>query len=167
MVNTWPTPIQRGFIFARCPLAKPGPGACQRDLLHGPTSWFPDSTHLLVVRIEGQAEELDLWKPSLYKLSLLGGDPQKIMDDAAAGSVSPDGSRIAYLPGPKIGNELWVMDSDGANARKVVSAGVLDKPGSYGSWIFPSVWSSNGGRIAYIEGHEVDGSIPESRLPRC
>jgi Tol biopolymer transport system component len=115
------------------------------------------------LRIEGQEQGLDLWKPSLYKLSLLGGDPQKIMDDAAAGSVSPDGSRIAYLPGPKIGNELWVMDSDGANARKVVSAGAGDQPRFQNDWIdwmFPPVWSPNGQRIAYIEGQEVGGSSP-------
>jgi DNA-binding winged helix-turn-helix (wHTH) protein/Tol biopolymer transport system component len=136
------------------------PWSLPKGFVAWPNCWFPDSTHLLIVRLEGQTQELDLWKPSLYKLSLLGGDPQKIMDDAAGGSVSPDGSRIAYLPGPKIGNELWVMDADGANARKVVSAGFLDKPGSNGSWLFPPVWASNGGRIAYIEGHEVNGSSP-------
>ena len=53
------------------------------------------------------------------------------------------------------------MDSDGANARKVDSAGVLDKPGSPGSWLFPPAWSSSGRRLAYIEGHNVVGADPQ------
>jgi DNA-binding winged helix-turn-helix (wHTH) protein/Tol biopolymer transport system component len=127
-----------------------------------PNSWFPDSTHLLVVRIEGQTQgfDLDLWKPSLYKLSLLGGEPQKIMENAAAGCVSPDGARIAYLTRANVAKELWVMDSDGSNGRRVVSAGVLDKSGLYGSWLFPPVWSPGGQRLAYIEIHGINGSAP-------
>jgi Tol biopolymer transport system component len=80
------------------------------------------------------------------------------MDYAAAGSVSPDGSRIAYLPGSNVASELWVMDADGANARKVVSAGALDRPGSIVAFIWPPVWSPNGQRIAYIEGHDPGNS---------
>jgi DNA-binding winged helix-turn-helix (wHTH) protein/Tol biopolymer transport system component len=136
------------------------PWSLPKDFVAWPNSWFPDSAHLLVVRIEGQPQGLALWKPSLYRLSLLGGDPQKIMDDAAAGSVSPEGSRIVYLPGPNVASEIWMMDSDGANPRKVVSAGVLDKPGLNGSWIFPPVWAPNGQHVAYIERHVVAGSEP-------
>jgi DNA-binding winged helix-turn-helix (wHTH) protein/Tol biopolymer transport system component len=146
-----------GLYLRQMSTGETRPWGLPKGFVAWPGSWFPDGAHLLVLRIEGQEQELDLWKPSLYKLSLMGGDPQKIMDDAAAGSVSPDGSRIAYLPGPKIASELWVMDSDGANARKVVSAGVLDKAGSNGSWIFPPVWSPNGQRIAYIEEHDIGG----------
>ncbi|HEY1576837.1 MAG TPA: winged helix-turn-helix domain-containing protein [Terracidiphilus sp.] len=150
-----------GLYLRQMPTGETRPWSLPKGFVAWPNSWFPDSTHLLAVRIEAQAQRPDLWKASLYKLSLLGGDPQKIMDDAAAGSVSPDGLRIAYLPGPKIGSELWVMDSDGANTRKVVSAGVLDKPGSQGSWFFPPVWSPAGKRLACIEGYVVIGSDPQ------
>jgi Tol biopolymer transport system component/DNA-binding winged helix-turn-helix (wHTH) protein len=136
------------------------PWSLPKGFVAWPNGWFPDSTHLLVVRIEGQTQGTDLWKPSLYRLSLLGGDPQKIMNDAAAGAVSPDGSKIAYLAGPNPGGELWVMDSDGANPRKVVSAGALRRSDSNASWILPPVWGPNGRRIAYIEGDEVGGSSP-------
>jgi hypothetical protein len=67
-----------------------------RDFVAWPDDWFPDGTHLLVTRREGPSRTLSLWR-----LSLLGGKPEKLMDDAAGGSVSPDGSRIAYVPGPK------------------------------------------------------------------
>jgi DNA-binding winged helix-turn-helix (wHTH) protein/Tol biopolymer transport system component len=136
------------------------PWSLPKGFVAWPDRWFPDSAHLLVVRIEGQPQGLDLWKPSLYKISLLGGAPEKIMGDAAAGTVSPDGSRIAYLPGPKIASELWVMDSDGSNPRKVVSAGALDQPGSAGSWMFPPAWDPSGKRLAYIEAHNVAAPDP-------
>jgi DNA-binding winged helix-turn-helix (wHTH) protein/Tol biopolymer transport system component len=125
-----------------------------------PNSWFPDGTHLLVRRIEGQPLISHLQKSSLYKLSLLGGPPQMILDNAAAGSVSPDGTKIAYLRGPNFGSELWVVNADGTNARELTWAGVLPKPGLHNSWIKSPAWSPGGKRIAYFEGHETLGSDP-------
>src|SRR6202045_4465947 len=122
------------------------PWGVPKDFIAHPNSWFPDGTHLLVTRFEGASRI-----PSLWRLSLLGGSPLKLMDNAAAGAVSPDGSRIAYIPGPKFGSELWLMDSDGANRRKIAVAETADKP--LGSRIWPAVWSPTGQRIAYIESH--------------
>jgi DNA-binding winged helix-turn-helix (wHTH) protein/Tol biopolymer transport system component len=119
-----------------------------KDFVCWPDDWFPDGTHLLVTRREGPSRTLSLWK-----LSLLGGNPEKIMDDAAGGSVSPDGSRIAYVPGPKFGSELWVMNSDGANARRVASVRRPDQPAVGDGWIQHPVWSPNGTRLAYVEAH--------------
>jgi Tol biopolymer transport system component len=75
------------------------------------------------------------------------------MDDAAGGSVSPDGSRIAYVPGPEFGSELWVMDSEGANARRVALARKADQPNLGDGWIQHPAWSPNGSRLAYVESH--------------
>ncbi len=119
-----------------------------KDFVAWPDDWFPDGTHLLVTRREGPSRTLSLWK-----LSLLGGNPEKLMDDAAGGSVSPDGSRIAYVPGPKYGSELWVMDSDGANARRVALARKPDQPNLGDGWIQHAAWSPNGTRLAYVEAH--------------
>ena len=119
-----------------------------KDFVCWPDDWFPDGTHLLVTRSEGTSRTLSLWK-----LSLLGDNPEKILDDAAEGSVSPDGSRIAYVSGPKFGSELWVMDSDGANSRRVASARKPDQPDLGDGWIQRAVWSPNGTRLAYVEIH--------------
>ncbi len=125
-----------------------------------PASWFPDGTHFLVLRVDGGPGAEGEWKPSIYKLSLLGGEPQRIMDDAARGTVSPDGSRIAYLPRPAVSNELWVMDADGTNSRKVVSAATRGEQVAMPSRIFNFAWSPNGKRLAYIELHFVAGPTP-------
>jgi Tol biopolymer transport system component len=115
--------------------------------------------HLLVQKLEWHPQHLDLWQPSLYKLSLLGGEPQKLMDDAFGGSVSPDGAHIAYLARPNMDSEIWVMDSDGASARRIISADASDQRLKT-SWFLPPVWSPNGQRLACIEGHANDGSNP-------
>ena len=119
-----------------------------KDFVAWPDDWYPDGTHLLVTRREGPARTLSLWK-----LSLFGGNPEKLMDDAAGGSVAPDGSRIAYVPGPKFGSELWVMDSDGANARRVGLARKPEQPNLGDGWIQHPAWSPNGTRLAYVEAH--------------
>jgi len=119
-----------------------------KDFVAWPDDWFPDGTHLLVTRREGPSRTLSLWK-----LSLLGGSPEKLMDDAAGGSVSPDGTRIAYVIGPKFGNELWVMESDGANARRIALVRKPDQPNVADGWIQHAAWSPYGTRLAYVEAH--------------
>ena len=142
------------------------PLVAPKDFEASPTSWFPDGTHLLVRRVEGQGPTRT---PSIWKLSLTGGEPQKLVDNAAGGAVSPDGSRIAYLPGPigpfvstpsHYGGELWLADADGSNSRKIAESGKPDQPNSRGSWIFPVVWSPEGKRLAYIERHGVTAPEP-------
>jgi len=115
------------------------------------SSWFPDGTHLLVTRLEGPTRT-----PSLWKLSLLGASPRKLIDNAGPGSVSPDGTRIAFVthppsPGCLEGRELWVMGVDGSNPHKIAEVAQPTQPGSAGSWIFPPAWSPDGRRIACIE----------------
>ena len=52
--------------------------------------WFPDGSHLLVSRKD------QLGKASLWSISVFGGSPRHLADDGAGGSVSPDGSHIAF-----------------------------------------------------------------------
>ena len=137
-----------GLYLRQIPNGETRAWGLPKDFIAWPDDWFPDGTHLLVTRREGPSRTLSLWK-----VSLLGGNPEKLMDDAAGGSVSPDGSRIAYVPGPKFGSELWTMDSDGANARRVALARKPDQPNLGDGWIQHAAWSPNGTRLAYVEVH--------------
>jgi len=74
------------------------------------------------------------------------------MRDAWGGSVSPDGSRIAYLSPTRPG-ELWIMDSDGGNAKKVVATPEQNKQGGIRDEIYRVVWSPTGQYLAYIQVH--------------
>jgi DNA-binding winged helix-turn-helix (wHTH) protein/Tol biopolymer transport system component len=136
-----------------------------KDFIANPSSWFPDSIHLLVTRIEGPTKTLSIWK-----LSLLGGDPRKLIDNAGAGKVSSDGTRIAFVASlPSWGRELWVMSADGSNPHRIAEA---SQPGQgyITGWIFPPAWSPNGRRLAYIERHLVaapDPTVQTSSVWTC
>jgi DNA-binding winged helix-turn-helix (wHTH) protein/Tol biopolymer transport system component len=130
-----------------------------KDFVAFPRCWYPDGAHLLIVRDPRNPLDSSRPKPSLYKLSILGGEPQKIVSDAWGGSLSPDGSRIAYLS-PDNGGDLWIMDSDGANARKVVAGPEPNKGGAGQDLIWRVVWSPSGEHLAYIEAHSRSAPDP-------
>jgi len=114
--------------------------------------WFPDGSRLLVSRWDEPG------KASLLSISVFGGTPHPLADDAFGGSVSPDGAHIAFrrVYTPRggsfidLGREQWVMRSDGAEQTKVAA----DK--SDGSDLGPSTWSPDGKRIAYIRTQRRD-----------
>ncbi len=105
--------------------------------------WFPDGSRLLVSRRDEPG------KAGLWSISVFGGTPHPLADDAFGGSVSPDGAQIAFLRVDVpyyllLGREQWVMRSDGAHQIKIAG----DK--SDGSVFGAPTWSPDGKRLAYI-----------------
>jgi len=129
-----------------------------------PTGWFPDGTHLLlssgeVVFGAGRLSQEEI--PSLWKVSVLGGSPQKLVDNASGGAISPDGSKIAFLRGDTgAAVEIWVMGNDGSNLHRIVEAAgpkvsVLAGKGPPAQVFLSGVtWSPDGTRIAYVRRFE-------------
>ncbi len=78
-------------------------------------AWFPEGDKLLASGEAGQPSVSSLWR-----VSILGGAPQKLRDDAADGSVSPDGASILFRSGNA--KEIWQMGLAGEEARKLITA---------------------------------------------
>jgi DNA-binding winged helix-turn-helix (wHTH) protein/Tol biopolymer transport system component len=102
-------------------------------------SWFPDGNHVLVGGITGEGEQSSLWN-----VSILGGTPRKLTEQSEAGTVSPDGTKIAFLQGNGKfnGSELWLMNADGGLPEKLYE--ISGFPGFL-------TWSPSGRRLAYIK----------------
>jgi serine/threonine protein kinase/Tol biopolymer transport system component len=104
--------------------------------------WFPDGTRLALTTIDAHL------MTSAWALSILGGLPRKLRDNASVGGVSPDGRQICFgvqraeKPSELAG--LWTMDVDGDDAREVVSVAPSDTLVSGGSW------SSDGKRLLFV-----------------
>ncbi len=100
-------------------------------------SWFPDQSHILVSAATSSSVRAGLWK-----VSLLGGSPQKLMEDGEQGRVSPDGKKIAFMRGDFPRRTIWTMNVDGSGAEKEV-----DSPG----YIFGiPAWSPDSRMLAFL-----------------
>ena len=113
-------------------------------------SWFPDSTRLLVNTHPagedfGEYHEWSSQTTSIWIVSVLGGAPRKLRDNAAASAISPDGATIAYSTnkGSFGDREIWLMGINGEKARKLYES---DENGAISRFS----WLPHGDRIAYI-----------------
>lgn len=128
-----------------------------------PNAWFPDGTKFITAGVES-GQRL----PSAWVVSVIGGPPRKLRDDADPWSVSPDGALIGFGTGESFldRREIWVMGPQGQEPRRLVS-------GSEDDGVFWTAWSPDGQRIAYgrfhrkpdrtecsIESRDLKGSPP-------
>jgi DNA-binding winged helix-turn-helix (wHTH) protein/Tol biopolymer transport system component len=145
-----------------------------RDFDAVPTSWFPDGTHLL---LSTGGALYGIWAlgprgiGTLWRVSLMGGTPQKLIDNASGGTVSPDGSKIAFLHGDVgVSREIWVVGSDGSNPASVVEAATRETSVTAGNGstnqphasvsLSGVAWSPDGKRLAYFRRFEPDSPGP-------
>jgi len=103
-------------------------------------TWFPDGSQLLASWVTPPQ------KKQLWALSILGGSPRLMSDEGWAPSISPDGSQVVFLKGAdfaETGHEIWVMRSNGADQRKLMSfpEGQIATP----------AWSPDGKWIGYVK----------------
>jgi eukaryotic-like serine/threonine-protein kinase len=120
------------------------------------TGWFPDNTRFIANSHPGSEDEVD-WSSqtsSTWLVPVGGGQPKKLRDHTAASSVSRDGSLIAFGANKgKLGDrEIWVMDVNGQNLRKVFES---DENTSIGGL----TWLPGDKRVSYFVVNESGGSM--------
>ncbi len=136
----------------------PKPSAVSSADLWMPQAWFPDGTHLLASSEHSTPNEDTI---TAWSVSVVGGSPVPLREGALAQSISPDGSTIAFTTGGSTRywtasgvtdtvlqlklSDIWLMNSQGGAARKVVRGGAR-------VLYFGSLrWSPDGKRLAYQE----------------
>jgi TolB protein len=107
------------------------------DTISGSVDWSPDGRRLLLV---DSGRVLVTNEDASDRTLLLDPKPER----AADARWSPDGTRIVYALGDDVHGDVWVMNADGTDRRRLTrlpaGAGFPDTP----------LWSLDGGRIAFL-----------------
>ena len=113
-----------------------------------PNAWFPDGNTFVATGVEARV------RLSAWAISVMGGAPRKLRDDADVWSVSPDGNTIAFGSGAAFirFREIWLMGAQGQDPRKYIS-------GSEDDAFFGAAWSPDGQRIAYEKYHRAPDKL--------
>jgi len=112
-----------------------------------------DGSYLFFVR-RNVGDELDLTK--LYQVSVLGGDPRKLLDRVDSPiTLSPDGSRLAFIREDILRSEsvVTVARIDGTEVKRIAAR---TWPRTYGTE--GPAWSPDGKRFV-IEASDTDAEI--------
>jgi DNA-binding winged helix-turn-helix (wHTH) protein len=101
-----------------------------------PNAWFPDGTKFITAGFE-LGQEL----PSAWVVSVIGGLPRKLRDDADPWSVSPDGALIAFGTGDYFHGrrDIWVMGPQGEEPRRLVSQSGVSYNAGVVKYFFPTL----------------------------
>ena len=83
----------------------------------------------------------------LWLISIFGGAPRLLRDEAGRASVSPDGANIAFVGG-KSESEIWLMSANGGEPNRTVVAGE-------GERFLQLQWSPDAQRIAFLAARNV------------
>jgi eukaryotic-like serine/threonine-protein kinase len=124
----------------------PQPTELQGQLVNWEVAdWLPDGTRFFANVVPPPERYSNIVHSSVWLVSVVGGAPRSLRDNALVESVSPDGSLVAFTTrwvthGPR---ELWVMAVDGSNARKLEEA-------DESSGFVKVRWSPDGQRLAYF-----------------
>ncbi len=109
--------------------------------------WFPEGTQFLAnAHPSNLTTRASQETTSIWVISLLGRAPRKLRDNSVAWSVSPDGSLIAFgaNKGKFDDREVWLMDGNGEQARKLYETGEDSSIGGLN-------WSPHGQRVTYVK----------------
>ena len=109
-------------------------------------AWSPDGTKIAFVRSRGGTVDVYVANADgtrtqrLARGVRLTGDPSSDQGPLPQPAWSPDGRRIAFISDRSGTNDLWMMDADGSDQRRLTRNSATESG---------PVWSPDGRRIAF------------------
>ena len=125
--------------------------------------WSPMGTHIAFLASEGQGGEGLL---GIYLMNADGSNPTSLVSGAVLGghlplefAWSPDGAKIAFISLGDDNSDIYVINADGSNLRRLTESNALDRQ---------PLWSPDSTRIVFtrttLASKEDEGGNPDIYL---
>jgi len=116
-----------------------------------PVAWSPDGARLIANSIGARPNGM---RAGIWGISVLTGAAIELRQGALASALSRDGSQIAMLTGGNdLNSEIWVMGSQGEDARKIAAAAANEN-----SYYSRADWLPSGQRILAQKIHQAQSA---------
>jgi Tol biopolymer transport system component/DNA-binding winged helix-turn-helix (wHTH) protein len=146
---------ETGFYLRQIDTGETHPITLPEDMAATSISWSPDSDHIVVALAATNC------RPSLWDISVLGGNARKLIDDGSQPAISPNGKQIAFVAGQPLHQRIWLAGLNGDPPRELL--------GADGDLFGTISWSPDGKKIAYTTakytyGYGTKGTIAVADL---
>jgi len=119
----------------------------ESSTLNFQSSWSSDGSKIVFTRITDFSIEYNPEsKFFIYVMDADGCNEKMLHEGGSDAKFSPNGSKIAFRVS---GGELYIMNSDGSEVKRVISKKIGGDPYSWS-------WSSNSKQLAYLTEVEID-----------
>jgi hypothetical protein len=132
-------------------------------------AWIPDTNSVAYSTVEPRAAAPG-WQANndLYRVSIVGGEPRKMLDASSGGvygwwgmdfAFGPDG-RLAYARPDQIG----LVDQDAGYLKPLLSVTPFNSHSDW-AWIPPIAWGADGNNLYYATHASAPAPVPVEESP--
>ncbi len=153
----------------RTTVTDPKPVSLQASNVVHYAEWIPETNSVAYSTVEPRAAAPG-WQANndLYRVSVSGGPPRKMLEPSSGGVYGWWGMKFAYSPDGRLAyarpDQIGTVDQDGGYLKPLVNITPLNTRSDW-AWIPPLTWGADGKTLYYVTHAPAPAPVPSEESP--